>query len=131
MARDGASVTSRSRAYWAATAIVSIECLVGGVWGSLQLPPFVGIAQHLGYPPYFMSILGAWYVLAGIALLVPRFALVKEWAYAGLTFNYTGAAVSHLVAGDGAGALAGPLFFTGLVVISWALRPPSRRCRTN
>jgi DoxX-like family len=93
----------------------------------LQLPPFIGIIRHLGYPPYLMSILGVWYFFAGIALLVPRFPLVKEWAYAGLMFNYTGAAVSHLVVGDGAGALAGPIFFGALVVISWAHRPPSRR----
>jgi len=95
--------------------------------GGLRLPPFIGIIRHLGYPAYFMTILGAWYVLAGVALLAPRFPRVKEWAYAGLVFNYTGAAASHLAVGDGAGALAGPSVFLGLVVASWALRPPSRR----
>jgi uncharacterized membrane protein YphA (DoxX/SURF4 family) len=95
--------------------------------GALRLPPFIGIIQHLGYPPYFMTILGVWYVLAGVALLVPRFPRLKEWAYAGLFFNYTGAAASHLAAGDPATALIGPVIFTGLVAASWALRPASRR----
>lgn len=95
--------------------------------GSLQLPPFIGIIRHLGYPPYFMTILGTWYVLAGIALLVPRFPRIKEWAYAGLLYNYTGAAASHLAVGDGAATLVAPIIFTGFVAISWFLRPPTRR----
>ena len=57
--------------------------------------------------------------------------MLKEWAYAGLLFNYTGAAASHLFARDGAGALIGPIVFTGLAAISWALRPPSRRVRVE
>jgi DoxX-like family len=65
--------------------------------------------------------------LAGVALLVPRIPLVKEWAYAGLIINYPGAAASHAVMRDGPSALIGPIVFTGLVIISWALRPASRR----
>jgi DoxX-like family len=66
-------------------------------------------------------------VLAGVALLVPRLPRLKEWAYAGLIFNYTGAAASHLAAGDGAETLGAPIIFTGLSAASWALRPPARR----
>jgi len=117
----------RAIAHWLATLLLATECIVGGVMGGLRMQPFLGIIAHLGYPPYFMSILGAWYVLAGLALLAPRLPVLKEWAYAGLTFNYTGAAVSHLVVGDGAGALIGPIFFAGLTTISWALRPSARR----
>src|SRR5262245_20133907 len=95
--------------------------------GGLQMPPFIGIIRHLGYPPYFMTILGVWYVLAGVALLAPRLPHVKEWAYAGLVFNYTGAAASHLAAGDGASTLIAPVVFMGLTLASWALRPPSRK----
>jgi DoxX-like family len=84
-------------------------------------------AQHLGYPGYFMSILGVWYVLAGLALLAPRLPLLKEWAYAGLIFNYTGAAASHAIVGDGVAALVGPIFFIACVAVSWAPRPASRR----
>jgi len=83
--------------------------------------------EHLGYPAYFMTILGVWYLLAGVALLAPRFPRLKEWAYAGLVFTYTGAVASHLAAGGGAETLIGPIGFTGLAFASWALRPPGRR----
>src|SRR6266700_4184118 len=82
--------------YWVTTFVLATECIVGGIMGAFQLPPFIGVIRHLGYPAYFMTILGVWYVLAGVALLVPKFARLKEWAYAGLIFNYTGAAASHL-----------------------------------
>jgi uncharacterized membrane protein YphA (DoxX/SURF4 family) len=122
-----ASSRNRTIAYWITTVVLATECVVGGVMGALRLPPFIGIIGHLGYPAYFMTILGIWYVLAGVALLAPRFPRLKEWAYAGLLFNYTGAAASHLAVGDGAATLIAPIIFTGLVVISWFLRPSTRR----
>jgi uncharacterized membrane protein YphA (DoxX/SURF4 family) len=114
-------------AYWVTTAVLAIECLAGGVVGMLQTSPFLDTATHLGYPAYFMSILGAWYVTAGLVLLAPRLPRLKEWAYAGLVFNYTGAAASHIWAGDGAATLIGPAVFLGIAAASWALRPPERR----
>ena len=114
-------------AYWFATLLLATECVVGGTMASLRMQPFLGIIGHLGYPPYFMTILGVCYALAGFALLAPRLPRLKEWAYAGLIFNYTGAAVSHLSVGDGAGTLIGPIFFAGLTLTSWALRPSARR----
>ena len=114
-------------AYWVITVLVATECLVGGMMGALRLPPFIGIMEHLGYPAYFMTIIGVWYMLAGVALLAPRFPRLKEWAYAGLVFNYTGAAASHLAVGDPAVTLVAPIIFTTLVVASWALRPSARR----
>ena len=83
--------------------------------------------EHLGYPAYFMTIIDVWYMLAGVSLLAPRFPRLKEWAYAGLVFNYTGAAASHLAVGDPAVTLVAPIIFTALVVASWALRPSARR----
>ena len=97
----------RRAAYWFTTLVLATECLVGGAMGVLQLSPFLDTATHLGYPAYFMSILGVWYVAAGLLLLVPRLARLKEWAYAGLVFNYTGAAASHIWVGDGAGNAGG------------------------
>jgi uncharacterized membrane protein YphA (DoxX/SURF4 family) len=114
-------------AYWSCTAVVATECLVGGMMGALQLAPFRDIAVSLGYPAYFMSILGVWYIAAGLVLLAPRLPRLKEWAYAGLVINYTGAAASHIAVGDGAQKLVGPVVFLLLTVASWALRPPSRR----
>jgi uncharacterized membrane protein YphA (DoxX/SURF4 family) len=116
-----------STAYWIITAVLATECLVGGVMGGLQMSPFRDTATHLGYPAYFMSILGVWYVSAGVVLLAPRLPRLKEWAYAGLVFNYTGAAASHISVGDGAGKVVAPVTFLGLTAASWALRPPARR----
>jgi hypothetical protein len=114
-------------AYWTTTAVLAAECFVGGVMGALRLQPFKGVVTHLGYPPYFMTILGVCYVSAGVVLLAPRLPLVKEWAYAGLIFIYTGATASHIWVGDDAKTLVGPLMLVGLTVVSWALRPRRRR----
>jgi uncharacterized membrane protein YphA (DoxX/SURF4 family) len=81
---------------------------------------------HLGYPPYFMTILGVWKILGGIAVLLPRTPRLKEWAYAGMIFDLTGAAFSHAASGDPAGKVIAPLVLAGLVAASWALRPEGR-----
>ncbi len=84
----------------------------------------------LGYPMYFFAILGFWKVLGAIAILVPRFPRLKEWAYAGIFFDLTGAAASCAAVG-GYGAygfhVIAPLIITGFCVASWALRPESRK----
>jgi hypothetical protein len=113
--------------YWIATGLLAAEGLVGGVMGALRMTPFLGIMRHLGYPPYLMTIHGVWYVLGSLALVAPGLPRLKEWAYAGLVFTYTGAMASHLAVGDGPSSLLGPVFFLGLVWISWALRPADRR----
>ncbi|OBI79980.1 DoxX family protein [Mycobacterium sp. 1245805.9] len=113
--------------YWTTTTLLAAECFGGGVMGALRLEPFKGVVTHLGYPPYFMTILGVCYLSAGVVLLAPRLALVKEWAYAGLMFIYTGATASHLWVCDPATTLVGPLILVGLTVASWALRPQPRR----
>ena len=118
---------TRTLTYWIVTVILALGCFGGALMGSLQMEPFLGIITHLGYPPYLISILGVWQLLAGVALLAPRLPRLKEWTYAGLIFNYTGAAVSHLAAGDRAKALLGPIAFALLTLLSWALRPFPRR----
>ncbi|OBI22007.1 hypothetical protein A5712_13910 [Mycobacterium sp. E2327] len=117
----------RNWIYWTATGLLAAECFVGGVMGALRLQPFAGVVTHLGYPLYFMTILGVCYVSAGVVLLAPRLAVVKEWAYAGLMSIYAGATASHLWVGDRATTLVGPLILVGLTVASWALRPQRRR----
>lgn len=74
-----------------------------------------------------MTMLGVCYVSAGVVLLAPRLPRLKEWAYAGLMFIYTGATASHIWVGDDARAVVGPLIFIVLTVASWALRPQARR----
>jgi DoxX-like family len=119
----------RQAAYWLATAAVVAELELGGAWDIARLPMVRDLVTGLGYPSYFLVLLGIWKMLGGLALLVPRRALLKEWAYAGTFFVFTGAIASHLTTGY-ATSEVGPLaILTTLTVISWALRPPSRRLR--
>jgi uncharacterized membrane protein YphA (DoxX/SURF4 family) len=87
------------------------------------------VVPELGYPMYFFAIIGVWKVLGAIAIIVPGFPRLKEWAYAGIFFDLTGAAAScALVGGYGAYGfhVLAPLIIAGILVASWALRPPSR-----
>lgn len=86
--------------YWVATIWLALGMLAGGVQQLLQIGSYVEIITQLGYPLYFLSILGAWKILGVIAILVPKFPLVKEWAYAGFFFAMSGAAISHLTVGS-------------------------------
>lgn len=115
--------------YWLATAAVAAELVVGGSWDIARIPEVRNLVTHLGYPSYFLVLLGTWKVLGAVALLIPRRPVLKEWAYAGAFFTYTGAIVSHLTTGYGLGELAPLAVLTALTVLSWALRPPSRRTR--
>lgn len=114
-------------AYWVLTGIVALETAAGAQW-DLSRNDFVKqVFTHLGYPHYLLTILGVWKIPAFIAILIPKFPLVKEWAYAGLFFVYTGAVASHLAVGDEFAAWVGPLLFSLITVASWALRPASRK----
>lgn len=115
--------------YWVTTILVAFF-MSGGVAQILQFRANPhGVVPELGYPLYFFLILGVWKVLGAIAILVPRFPRLKEWAYAGIFFDLTGAAASCAAVG-GYGVYAfhviAPLLIAGLAVASLALRPPSR-----
>jgi uncharacterized membrane protein YphA (DoxX/SURF4 family) len=112
--------------YWVATVLVAFVLLSGGVADLLRPQDAVKGMTALGYPLYFMTILGVWKLLGGIALLIPRFPRLKEWAYAGAFFDFTGATASHASVGDSAFHIITPLVIAGILVASWALRPPSR-----
>jgi hypothetical protein len=75
--------------------------------------------DHLGYPPYFITILGIWKVLGAAVILLSGFALVKEWAYAGMILDLTGATASHVAVGDDMRHVVVPLVLAALVVASW------------
>ncbi len=126
-AATGILPRTRRTTYWAATAFLAAEMAVGGAWDILRIPYVRGVLAHLGYPPYLLTILGVWAIPGAIVLLAPRWPRLKEWAYAGAVFTYTGAVASHLAVGDGPGSWAYPLFCAGLAGVSWALRPPARR----
>ncbi|MGA8742026.1 MAG: DoxX family protein [Terracidiphilus sp.] len=121
---------TKSVVYWMMTILVAMPIGSGGVGQIMQyLANPHGVVSALGYPMYFFAILGVWKVLGAIAILMPRFPRLKEWAYAGIFFDLTGAAVSCAAVG-GYGAygfhVIAPLILTGFTVASWALRPESR-----
>ncbi len=121
---------TKSIVYWTMTILVAFFIGGGGVsqvWRYFADPH--GVVAELGYPMYFFGILGFWKALGAIALLAPGFPRLKEWAYAGIFFDLTGAAASCAAVG-GYGAygfhVIAPLILTGFTAVSWALRPPSR-----
>src|SRR5690554_6233228 len=113
--------------YWVATIFLSVGMTAGGVQQMLQIGGYNEIVYALGYPLYMLSILGVWKLLGVIAILVPRFPLVKEWAYAGFFFAMSGAFVSHLAAGQSFAEASPSLILLIAIVISWYFRPADRR----
>ena len=115
-------------AYWVTTVLVAFELALGGVWDVLRVPQVRSLIERLGYPHYFLVILGFWKLAGAVALVIPRFPRLKEWAYAGVVFDLTGAVASLAASGlAGVDTIAYPIAMTGVAVASWALRPPSRR----
>ena len=119
-------MTLRAVAYWATTGFVVFNMLTGALAELAQLTPNVEGMQALGYPIYMMTILGTWKVLGSIVLVAPRLQRLKEWAYAGMFFNMTGAAVSHFAVRDEAWHVWYTAGLAILILVSWALRPEGR-----
>src|SRR5438309_7293979 len=92
-------------------------------------PPGVYGITHLGYPIYILTILGIWKILGVVAVLIPKFPLLKEWAYAGFFFVMTVAAFSHIAVGDPMKELVPSLLLLVLTVVSWYFRPAHRKIR--
>lgn len=113
--------------YWASTVLVAVAFFVSGIANLTHAEHVVRDLAHLGYPIHFMVVLGTWKVLGAIAILVPGAPRLKEWACAGMIFDLTGAAFARASSGDGAVMVAVPLVIAALVLVSWALRPASRR----
>lgn len=117
----------RNVAYWITTGLVALLFLFGGTMDVLAGPEALAVLSHLGYPLYFARIIGVWKVLGAVAIVAPRFPRLKEWAYAGMIFDVTGASISHAASGDPLANVLGPLVIGGVVLASWALRPASRK----
>lgn len=113
--------------YWIATLWLSLGMISTGIVQLLKAEKEVEKITHLGYPLYFLTILGVWKFLGVIAVLVPKFPLLKEWAYAGFFFAMTGALISHAALGDEAKEYFGPSLLLALTVLSWHFRPAERR----
>jgi len=119
--------------YWIATIWLALGMVATG---SVQLfkakegQGGVDMMTHLGYPVYMLTLLGIGKLLGVIAVLIPKFPLLKEWAYAGFFFIMSGAIFSHIASGDAINAIFPSLLLLILTVISWYFRPVSRRGMT-
>jgi uncharacterized membrane protein YphA (DoxX/SURF4 family) len=113
--------------YWISTVLLTAVLLLGGVMDVLRAPPVVQTIAALGYPAYLATLLGVWKLLGAAAVVSPGLPRLKEWAYAGILFDLSGAAVSHAASGDPASKVAVPLVLLAMAATSWALRPASRR----
>ena len=116
-------------AYWITTILIALETFAGGIvdlthgrTAVFSGPPVTDVVISLGYPVYVLAILGVWKIPGAIILVVPGFLRLKEWAYAGIVFELSAAAVSHAIVGH----VDPSVFLFGVALASWALRPPGR-----
>ena len=116
--------------YWISTLWLALGMLSTGV---VQLfkgkagQGGVDMITQLGYPVYFLTILGIWKILGAVTVLIPKFPLLKEWAYAGFFFAMSGAAFSHIAVGNSVRELWPSLLLLVLTLVSWYFRPAERR----
>lgn len=120
-------MSNRTKVYWVVTVLAALALAGGGFANATLQPPIEESMKNLGFPLYFPRIIGTWKILAAIAFVAPGFPRLKEWAYAGVFFNLTGAAISHAAAGDPFVTWLPPLGVLALVMASWTLRPDSRK----
>ncbi len=113
--------------YWIVTIFLSFGMLAGGVQQLLQIGGYNEIIEQLGYPKYLLSILGVWKILGVIAILIPKFPLLKEWAYAGFFFAMSGASISHFAVGQPFTESMPSLILLLVTILSWYFRPESRK----
>lgn len=113
--------------YWIVTIILSFFIFSGGLAQTMQVKGVIEGFKPLGYPTYFISVIGVWKVLGIIAILIPKYQLLKEWAYAGLFFVLTGAVISHIASGNAHIQIIAPLLLAVFTVLSWYLRPADRK----
>ena len=116
--------------YWIATLWLALGMVATGFVQLLRGKAGQGgldMITHLGYPAYLLTVLGVWKILGVVALLVPKFPILKEWAYAGFFFIMTGAIVSHIAIGDSVTEILPSLLLLFLTITSWYFRPPNRK----
>ncbi|HTL08202.1 MAG TPA: DoxX family protein [Chitinophagaceae bacterium] len=125
----GAKNKTRSIFYWIVTVLICFELVHGALWdfNLLNKGYVYGVLDHLGYPHYLATILGICKIVASVCFLMPGFLLLKEWAYTGIVILFSAACVSHLIVGDGPGVFIWSAVFAILTILSYLLRPASRR----
>lgn len=113
--------------YWFTTLWLGLGMTATGIVQLIKQKEELTMMEHLGYPAYFLPLLGVWKILGVVAVLMPKFPVLKEWAYAGFFFAMSGAVYSHLAIGDAAKELFGPVLLIALTISSWYLRPADRK----
>jgi hypothetical protein len=120
--------------YWSSTVVLAAGFLGSGIQQLLRVegegalaPPYAWGIMQLGYPVYVLTILGTWKLLGAVAILIPKYPLLKEWAYAGTFFLLTGAIFTHIASGTPWYELIPAVFLLALTILSWYFRPASRR----
>jgi uncharacterized membrane protein YphA (DoxX/SURF4 family) len=115
--------------YWVSTLWLALGMVATGIGQLFNLKGQGGadMITHLGYPLYLLTILGVWKMLGVAAVLIPKFPLLKEWAYAGFFFAMSGAAFSHIASGDSVNEIFPSLLLLILTVVSWYFRPADRK----
>ena len=114
--------------YWISTIWLALGMISTGAVQLLKVKEEIEfITVGLGYPVYFLTILGVWKFLGIIVLLIPKFPLLKEWTYAGFFFAMSGAVFSHIASGNSFIDMFGPLLLIVLIVVSWFFRPDERK----
>jgi hypothetical protein len=122
--------------YWATTSIIALETFLGGIvdlihgrTGVVSGPFVTQLVTSLGYPVYILAIIGVFKIPGAVTIVVPGFLRLKEWAYAGIVFELSGAVASQAACGNWSDSIA-PLSLLCLAIASWALRPETRTLRT-
>lgn len=113
--------------YWIATIWLCLGMTSTGIVQLIKMSEEVDMMVRLGYPLYFLTIIGIWKLVGVIAVLVPKFPLLKEWAYAGFFLVASGALFSHMAVGDKAMEYFGPTLLMVLTIVSWYFRPADRK----
>ncbi|UXP32736.1 DoxX family protein [Reichenbachiella agarivorans] len=113
--------------YWIATLWLALGMTSTGIVQLIHMDAEVDKMAQLGYPTYFLTIIGVWKLLGVVAILIPKFPLLKEWAYAGFFFTMSGAVFTHLAVGDPAIEFFGPALLIILTIVSWYFRSENRK----
>jgi uncharacterized membrane protein YphA (DoxX/SURF4 family) len=117
---------ARPTIYWITTIVVALAFLITGIGNLISFDHIAKDMSHLGYPSYFLMLLGTWKILASVTILFPGLPRMKEWAYAGMIFDLTGASFSRYSMGDGILMIVVPLSIAAVTAVSWRLRPEGR-----
>ena len=106
---------------------MSLGMLSSGTVQLFKVKKEIDFIINLDYPGYFLTILGIWKILGVVAVLIPKFPLLKEWAYGGFFFAMSGAIFSHIASGNSVNEIFPSLLLLILTLVSWYFRPADRK----